>query len=692
MTLRHFVLIGCICLSLFTAIAAAKAFPQATGEMSLEDARLIYRATVTVAEKSLRLNEVADAQRWLESAPVNLRGWEWNFLRALADESLSSFPGAPATMTAMDIAHDGTMVAVADANGKIALLKLPTMEEIRDVGELSQAVYGVAFSADGRRLASVSRDVTARVWDVETGEQVSQLGLDNPGVAAIAFSPDGTRVATCTWLMRTEGNGRSVHGVVWIWDAATGNVLHKKEVGVKPLDSIDWSADGSTIVVGSWDGLVHVLDAEANEQRTLTVPTDGVYTAVIAVAISPDGKFVAAGSKDRTARIWNIAEGNLLATCGGHDGFVNDVAFSTDGKRLATASVDGTIRTWDAGTGAPLQVMRGHQRSVVELEGWPNASKLLSGSPDGTFRIWDLDADYGARQSQLIRPEGTYTTTFSPDGSRIYCSMHNGHVIVLDAHSAEVIDDWEAHSGSTCNTLALSADGKQLLTCSWDKTAKLWNTSDHSLIASLNAASGVYGCNLSPDGQIAALFAGKEIQLWKTSPAERLGSLQGHASDIRQAAFSSNGKSLVSVAGEREVRIWDVENRECQATLSEHTLGAEAVAISPDGLWLATGGSGEVLLWNLNERRLARRYRVGDRTIYSMSFSPDGQRLAVGSDAITIIAPPWDEAVLRFQPQNDEVYFLSFSPDGRRLASCTTSGSVVINETAALAERLRAQK
>ena len=228
-----------------------------------------------------------DAQKWLDHSPAELRGWEWRFLDAQCDESMFSVSSGDATVTSLNLSADGKQLAVATATGGVTIYELPGFSEVSKIGDHQEVVYSVAFSEDASRLVTVSRDVTSRVWDVASGKEISRIELNNPGAAA-CFSPSGKQVATCTWMWVEENGERSVKGVVWVWDAETGEVNLKKNAGIKPLDSIQWSSDGSKIVVGSWDGLVHILDSEANELKTLTVPMEGGYTHC-AISSGDDG-------------------------------------------------------------------------------------------------------------------------------------------------------------------------------------------------------------------------------------------------------------------------------------------------------------------------------------------------------------------------------------------------------------------
>ena len=378
---------------------------------------LLYQSTISSAEKSLRLDDVRDARKWLDHSPMQLRGWEWRLLDAQCDESAVRIPLADAAVTSLDVSSDGKRLAVATAAGDVTIYAMPGFTPVAKIGDHQEAVYSVAFSQDAIRLVTASRDVTSRVWDVASGKEISRVKLDNPGVAEACFSPTATQVATCTWMMTGKDGLEGIAGVVWIWDAATGVVKFKKPIGIKPLDSLQWSNDGSRIVVGSWGGMVHVVDDEANELMTLTVPDEGVYTAVISVTISPDGKLVAAGSKDRTARVWRLDDGTLQATMIGHGGYVNVVKFTSDGQRLVTASVDGTNRVWDANSGKQLQVLHGHTGNVTAMDVTNDDQRLVRRGVTNSFAAgicprpmavaWRCECNRKALTPRFTRPKAT---------------------------------------------------------------------------------------------------------------------------------------------------------------------------------------------------------------------------------------------------------------------------------------------
>ena len=246
------------------------------------------------------------------------------------------------------------------------------------------AVSAVAFSPDGTRVATGSRDGTARVFDVASGTEISRLDHDR-AVGAVAFSPDGTRVATGS----SDASAR-------VFDVASGTEIsrldHDRAVG-----AVAFSPDGTRVATGSSDASARVFDAASGTEISRLNHLD----AVSAVAFSPDGSLLATASSDASARIFDAATSTEVS-CLNHDRAVGAVAFSPDGTRVATGSSDARARIFDTVTGVELNRLN-HRDAVSAVAFSPDGSLLAIGSRDGSARVFD--AITGTELSRLDHGE-----------------------------------------------------------------------------------------------------------------------------------------------------------------------------------------------------------------------------------------------------------------------------------------------
>jgi eukaryotic-like serine/threonine-protein kinase len=291
-------------------------------------------------------------------------------------------------------------------------------------------------------------------------------------VNAVAWSPDGKRIAS-----------GGVDGTVQVWDAAKGGNLFTYHGHFDEVFAVAWSPDGKRIASSSADKTVQVWDA-ANGGDVFTYR--GYSTPVDTVAWSPDGKRIASGGDDGTAQVWDAVDGGNVFIYRGHSGAVQSVAWSPDGKRIASGSFDRTVQVWDAANGGNAFIYRGHVYWVFAVAWSPDGKRIASASADETVQVWDAVNGgnvftYGGYwqktpKSQLYTSgpfNALFAVAWSPDGKRIASGSENKTVQVWDAANGGNAFIYRRHSDEV-QAVAWSPDSKRIASGSVDKTVQVW--------------------------------------------------------------------------------------------------------------------------------------------------------------------------------------------------------------------------
>ena len=304
------------------------------------------------------------------------------------------------------------LIAAIGAAAYLAPRFLTAHAAFRSLSNQSGPIDSVAFTADGRTLASASQDGTVQLWDVVGGRPLTPL---NDHANGVAFSPDGRTLAAAD----ADKNVR-------MWDVPTAQVSATLSGYSGPVLCLAFSPDGLSLVTGSADKSVRLWDVARDRLlRTL----DGNTAEVRAVAFGPAGSYMASGGADGTVRLWNAASGKLVRTLKADAGAVNAVAFSPDGRTLASGGDDRTVKLWDLSSGQQLRVFSGHTGAVRAVAFSPDGRTLASGGANGNVRLWDVSL--GRLTSTLTGHTGAVNAVaFSPDGLTV-ASGSDDHTIRL---------------------------------------------------------------------------------------------------------------------------------------------------------------------------------------------------------------------------------------------------------------------
>ncbi|MBW4578088.1 MAG: hypothetical protein KME42_00755 [Tildeniella nuda ZEHNDER 1965/U140] len=549
-------------------------------------------------------------------------------------------------VTSVAFSADGRQLATSDTNGSIQLWSLTHGKQLALCTGHNSWVWSVAYSPSQPLLASCGQDHQVRLWDSNTG-QCLKLLEGHIGIAtAVAFSPDGQ------WLASTSGDQ-----TIRLWNVATGQCVQTLYGHAACVWSVVFHPDGKTLFSAGEDNVIRRWQiASGLCVQTLT----GHQHWVRAIAISPDGQQLVSGSDDQTLKLWDVTTGNCLATLSGHHKPVTAVAFRADGKTLASSSYDQTLKLWCVASQHCLQTLQKHTNFVWSVAFHPTQPLLASGGEDYTARLWDLQT-------------GQCTKTLQGHSNSIY-------TICLTNPGGNVL-------GTSQNLLASGHE---------DQTIKLWDFHPQTLNPTSNPqpfrvlrghAGRIFSITFAPlahapsaDGQmLASASADRTIKLWNPHTGQCLKTLHGHTSWVWAIAFHPNGKQLASASYDHTLKLWDVATGDCLQTLKEHTSSVLAVAFSPDGQWLASGGYEQTIkLWHSKTGQCLNTLKAHLNRVWAVAFSPDSRYLATGGDDRTVKL--WDVAtgqcVRTFEGHTSQVVSLLFHADNTSLISSSADKTI----------------
>jgi WD40 repeat protein/serine/threonine protein kinase len=706
---QHRILLGAVvailgCLALLGIVAEGqrrRALEEATSARQSE-----YLSNMQFARICLADGRADRARRYLVQAPDDLRHWEWGYLmrRCQMEEASRFFLGGASTAEFSPDANK--LVLAALDSGEIALWDSREQTEKRLAFPGGDWIRDARFSLKGSAVAAAGRSGVA-VWEASPGALVGSsapwgeprlltLGAGVPSAArAVAWGPNGRLLAAAL------ENGQTA---IWRWDAnepsimGPGELLPEKILPQRifdgpgaPASSVALGREGRSLAAGFEDGTARVwnLDFDAPSTEPLILRSRG--RTIRSVRFDPAGTLLAAAVDDGTVQLWRAADGTLSATLAGHADAVWSAEFNPSGEWLATASADGMLKLWEVSSGRELACVdaggaSGLRSARFDLDG----QKLAAVSADGRVRVWNAFLMAKSRATLSARGSGPMRDAdFSPDRNWTAAALSDGTIrLWAAADSRRESRLFGSRGEAPIASVRFSPDGQTLLSASLDGRATLWNSLSGRKVRELRGHGGpVNEATFSPSGSRAATASDDgSVRVWNAESGELLLEIAiPGGSAARGVAFNADGSRLATASDDGVARVWDGARGELLLEIGGHRAGLASVAFGRGSSLLATASDdGTAKLWDARSGAWLRTLEGHSGPVASVAFSPNGLRVATASDDGT--ARIWDalsgRELASLRGHLDAVETARFSPDGKRVVTCGRDGRVVAWEAA----------
>ncbi|MHC4550542.1 MAG: protein kinase domain-containing protein [Planctomycetota bacterium] len=686
--------------------------------------RIRYQQDVREAQRALLAHRLPTADRFLDRCPEDLRGWEWYYLRSLADQNGRGIGKPAAGVMSVALSPDGkrAVYAAGDPNllsgslgkGELCVCDVHSGAQLMKLEGHNGPVLCAAYSPDGTRIASGAWDGEVILWNAADGKILKRLRDRHHWIGALSFDREGRRILTAVGnqtLSRPK-----IRGWAKVWDLDTGRVVLTLEEPGAWIFAVAYSPDETRIATGSGVRLplvgpqperasIKVWDVSSGKARVEHV-LDRHEDIVRSLAFSRDGRHLLSGSLDGTVREWEVATGKEVRTLRHEEG-VACVAYGREDRWILSSGMDRRlfvlrdtpIRIWDRVSGEQVLVLRGHEAGVPSFALSPDGNWVVSGSWDRTVRRWRLRP---VVQTRSIRSHRQRVLAVAVAGDRIVSgggpiewlgdlreSKPDNAIRIWNLKTGRQIKEIEGPEKAVC-ALALGPTGRWIASASLDGSIRVWDARSGSSALLGRHRGEATAVAFRPDGAriasggedgVARLWSWDGVRGKKVEPE----STPRHERGIQALTFSPDGATLLSAGKDKMIRLWDGATGRPLREYTGHEATVMAVAFDKEGQRFASGSEDStVRIWDRDARGPGRILRGHEHAVVAVAFSPDGSRIVSGSGTqlspgvIKVWDPVTGECLLTLDDHEGTVHALCFTSDGRAIVSGGADGTVRI--------------
>ncbi len=611
--------------------------------------RQLYASHMNAAFQAWDRGDLAQVEALLDAhrpkaSEEDKRGFEWFYLWRLCHSDQLTLRGHGGLIRCVAFSRDGRLLATAARDSTARIWDARTGQTVFVLQGPSFDVTAVAFAPNGKTVATGCEDCTVRLWDLASGRDFAVLHGHNESISALAFGPGGTWLASATGKLGTgESNpadsfvsSAPFSAEVKVWDIERRKETMTLKGHTKTIMSLAVSPDGERLATASADSTVKIWELCTGVVETNLPDIRGRPSAV---AFSPDGRSLAIGGgdpyrKEGELKIWDLAERRFRTTLRGHDGPILAVAFAPDGSTLVSGGFDHIVRFWDVSTGDELRSIKGHKTPIRSVAFDSSGEKLATAGWEQSVKVWNVKQPQG---HQLLPGMDGYSISFSPDSRYLVGGATRVHILEMGTNKQPfVVPDYK--------------------------------------LADISVA-------FAPDGSVLATGGiGQEVALWEVGSWKRLGTLEGHKDKIWHMVFSPDSQILATTDEAGTIRFWDVRRRTKRLVLQPGTGRSGASFFSPDGqTLLTTASSGHMVFLDTKTGKHLRNLG-GTTMLWDLSQDGSyvvglGRDMGVMAQELRLIDLRTSQVKWQTGPHRAGIWQAKFSPDGKTLATASWDGT-----------------